>query len=89
MFYGCSAARPPSIFTVSSKGPISGSLAKFPSQSVVSSMRCPHLQESDQITIAGCSFVMAIEQRSPTLQRGQPTFASLGLLSAVWTRCGT
>ena len=27
----------------------------------------------------------AIEQRSATLQRGQPTFASLGLLSAVWT----
>ena len=28
---------------------------------------------------------MAMEQRSATLQRGQPTFISLGLLSAVWT----
>ena len=63
-FNGYNAAGPATVFTVSTEGLVTGSLAfansKLPSQGTVSSTRCTHLRESDQIMMSGCTVVMAM-----------------------------
>ena len=60
------AVGPTSAFMVSLEGLVSGSLALIgklyvcPPKGTVCSTRCTPLQESDQITIFECSFVMAM-----------------------------